>query len=79
MTTMSDTKEAPAPKKRTGPFTFFAQVRQEARKVTWTSRKETVAASIMVGIMVIIAAVFFYIADALVSFLVRLATGTGGI
>lgn len=76
MTTMSETKDAPERKKRVGPFTFLAQVRAEARKVTWTSRKETVAATIMVLIMVVVAAVFFYVTDLVVGIIVRLLTGT---
>jgi preprotein translocase subunit SecE len=62
-------------KKKVGPLTFFAQVRQEGRKVTWTSRKELVAATIMVLIMVAVAAVFFYFADVVVSIAVRFLTG----
>jgi preprotein translocase subunit SecE len=64
-------------KKRVGPLTFLAQVRAEGRKVTWTTRKETVAATIMVVIMVAAAAVFFLVTDAVVSFLVRLITQIG--
>lgn len=62
-------------KKRTGPITFLAQVRDEGRKVTWTSRKETIAATIMVVIMVAVAAVFFYLSDTILGFLVRVITG----
>ncbi|MFN3470910.1 MAG: preprotein translocase subunit SecE, partial [Novosphingobium sp.] len=32
---------APAPKKRTSPVQFFREVRAEARKITWTTRRET--------------------------------------
>jgi preprotein translocase subunit SecE len=77
MKTPTGTSEAnaPAPKKRTGPITFINQVRAEARKVTWTSRKETIAASIMVAIMVVMAAIFFYATDSLVKLAVGFATG----
>jgi preprotein translocase subunit SecE len=73
----SETAASSPPKKRVGPFTFFGQVQQEARKVTWTSRQETVYATIMVVIMVVVAAVFFYLTDAIVTIVVRLLTGTG--
>lgn len=66
-------------KKRVGPFTFLAQVRQEGRKVTWTTRKETIAAAILVVIAVLIAAVFFYLTDSIVSFLVRFITQVGSL
>ena len=45
------------------PIKFFQQVSQEMKKVTWPTRKETVVTSIMVFIMVIIAATFFFLVD----------------
>ncbi|WP_395073388.1 preprotein translocase subunit SecE [Hyphococcus sp.] len=50
-------------KKRTSPLTFLQQVRNEAAKVTWTTRNETVVSTIMVLIMVAIMAVFFFSVD----------------
>ena len=50
-------------KKKTSPFEFIQQVRNEAAKVTWTSRNETLVSTIMVLIMVAIMAVFFFIVD----------------
>lgn len=50
-------------KKRTGPFEFIQQVRNEAAKVTWTTRNETVISTIMVLIMVAIMALFFFGVD----------------
>jgi preprotein translocase subunit SecE len=73
----SETAASSPPKKRVGPIRFFGQVQEEARKVTWTTRRETLYATIMVVIMVVVAAVFFYLTDAVVSVLVRLATDTG--
>jgi preprotein translocase subunit SecE len=73
----SETTNPAPPKKRVGPFTFFGQVRSEARKVTWTTRKETIWATTMVIIMVIVASLFFYLTDVIVSFLVKFVTGTG--
>jgi preprotein translocase subunit SecE len=58
--------EAPAPaakKKRTGPLQFIREVRAEAKKITWTSRKETIITSVMVFIMVFITGIFFMIVD----------------
>ncbi len=73
----SETTSPAPPKKRVGPLTFIKQVQQEGRKVTWTSRKETIWATTMVIIMVIIASLFFYLTDVIVSFLVKFVTGTG--
>ncbi|MBI1406485.1 MAG: preprotein translocase subunit SecE [Caulobacter sp.] len=54
----------PAPAKpRTSIPEFIRQVRAEARKITWTSRKETWITSVMVFIMVIMAAFFFLAVD----------------
>jgi preprotein translocase subunit SecE len=52
------------PRPRIGPFKFAQQVRQEVMKVTWPSRQETVVTTIMVFIMVILAATFFALVDA---------------
>lgn len=62
-------------KPRTGPFTFMKQVRAEAGKVTWTTRKETQAATIMVLIMVVIAAAFLFAVDFAWGILVPMITG----
>ena len=71
----SETAAKDPPKKRTGPITFFSQVRAEGRKVTWTTRKETMVASVMVVIMVVVAAIFFYATDSIVKLAVGFATG----
>jgi preprotein translocase subunit SecE len=55
--------EAPAPKKRTSLPQFIAEVRAEARKVTWTSRKETWITSVMVFIMVVTVSLFLLLVD----------------
>lgn len=50
-------------KKKTSPLEFFQQVRNEGTKVTWTSRNETMVSTIMVLIMVVIMAIFFFAVD----------------
>ncbi|NMM46738.1 preprotein translocase subunit SecE [Rhodospirillaceae bacterium KN72] len=60
---------------KTNPAQFVRQVRQEASKVTWPSRKETGVATMMVFIMVTIMAVFFLAVDGLIAWLVRLILG----
>ena len=49
------------------PGEFVRQVRQEASKVIWPSRKETVTTSIMVLIMVTIMSIFFIGVDQLLA------------
>jgi preprotein translocase subunit SecE len=53
----------PIARKRVGPVQFLREVRAEARKVTWTSWKETWITSVMVGIMVVMTALFFFGVD----------------
>ncbi len=50
-------------KKRVGPMEFIQQVRNEAAKVTWTTRNETLVSTTMVLIMVAIMALFFFGVD----------------
>jgi preprotein translocase subunit SecE len=61
-----------APKKRTTPMQFWNEVRAEARKITWTTWKETWITSVMVGIMIAITAVFFLAVDGALNFLIQL-------
>jgi len=49
---------------KTNPLEFLQQVRQEATKVTWPTRRETMITTTMVMIMVAMASVFFLVADA---------------
>jgi preprotein translocase subunit SecE len=55
-------QSAPA-KKRVSPAQFFREVRAEGRKITWTTRKETWITTVMVGIMVVLASLFFLVVD----------------
>jgi preprotein translocase subunit SecE len=50
---------------KTNPLEFLQEVRQEARKITWPSRKETMITTVMVLIMVVLASVFFLVVDAI--------------
>ena len=59
------------------PFEFLQQVRAEASKVTWPTRRETVVTTIMVMIMVTLASLFFLMADKVLSFGVGLLLGIG--
>jgi preprotein translocase subunit SecE len=48
---------------RVSPFKFLQEVRAEVQKVTWPTRKETTVTTIMVFVMVLIASLFFLLAD----------------
>ena len=62
---------------KTNPLEFLQQVRNEAAKVTWPTRKETMVTTAMVFVMVIIAALFFLAADQIIRFGVGLILGVG--
>jgi len=62
---------------KTTPVQFIQQVRQEVSKVTWPSRKETVVTTAMVFVMVILAALFFFVVDLVLSRVVGWLLGIG--
>jgi preprotein translocase subunit SecE len=62
---------------RTSPGEFIRQVRQEAAKVTWPTRRELGVSTLMVFIMVFLASVFFFAVDSVMAFGVRFIIGLG--
>jgi len=63
---------------KTSPFTFIQQVRAEVAKVTWPTRRETTITTILVFVMVFVAAIFFFVADQILSYGVSSILGWGG-
>ena len=63
---------------KTNPFQFVQQVRSEVAKVTWPTRRETAVTTVMVFIMVFLAAMFFFVADQILSWGVGFLLGTAG-
>ncbi|MGP1257213.1 preprotein translocase subunit SecE [Algihabitans albus] len=63
---------------KVSPGQFIREVRQEVSKVTWPTRKETTVTTIMVFIFVFLAAIFFFVVDQALSWVVRLVLGFGG-
>jgi preprotein translocase subunit SecE len=63
---------------KVNPGQFVQQVRQEAAKVTWPTRKETGVTTVMVFAFVFLAALFFFFVDQALSLVVKLALGLGG-
>ena len=59
------------------PFKFLQEVRAEAQKVTWPTRKETTVTTIMVFVMVAVASVFFLLADQVMRIAVSYVLGIG--
>lgn len=61
----------------TSAFEFIRQVKQEASRVTWPTRKETTVTTIMVFIMVMLASFFFLGVDAVVGRIIKFILGLG--
>ncbi len=56
--------------KQENALTFIRDVRDEAEKVTWPSRRELGISTVMVVIMVIAASLFFLGADAVLKWII---------
>ena len=59
------------------PIQLFRQLKQEVKIVTWPTRKEVVRTSIMVIVLVAIAATFFFFVDQIFGWVVKLIFGLG--
>ena len=60
------------------PAQFVREIDQERSKVTWPTRKEVTVTTVMVFIMVFLAATFFFLVDQALSWIVKLILGLGG-
>ena len=62
---------------KTSPIEFIRQVQAETRKVVWPSRRQTIMTGVMVMVMTLILAIFFFVIDKVfdtgVAFLLSLA------
>ena len=63
---------------KVSPFKFLQEVRTEAAKVTWPTRRETAITTAMVFVMVAVASIFFLLADQVMRMLVTLVLGIRG-
>jgi preprotein translocase subunit SecE len=61
----------------TNPFEFIQQVRAEASKVVWPTRRETLVTTGLVLVLVVFTSVFFVGVDAILRELVALVLGFG--
>ncbi len=76
-TTPAAGKTAEPAKRRTNPFQFVQEVRQEVAKVTWPSRQETTVTTIMVLIFVVIMSAFFFFIDMGLRFVIEALLSIG--
>ncbi len=54
---------------------YLVDVRTEARKVVWPTRKDTIQTTIVVFGMVVIVSLFLWVVDALLALVVQLVIG----
>ena len=57
------------------PGKFLREVRSETEKVTWPTRRETMITTLMVFIMSGLAAIFFFVSDQVIRYVVTLVLG----
>lgn len=62
---------------RVSPMQFIRQVRDEAQKITWTSRQETMVSTVMVLVMVAVASIFFLLVDQLLRMVIPFILNLG--
>jgi preprotein translocase subunit SecE len=63
---------------KTSPAQFVREVRQELAKVTWPTRKELAVTTVSVFAMAIAMALFFFLVDQIIAWVVRVILGFGG-
>ena len=59
------------------PFQFLQEVRAEASKVTWPTRRDTTVTTVLVVIMCVFASLFLFAADQLMYHAINLILGFG--
>ena len=62
---------------KVNPARFVQEVRAEASKVVWPTRRETMLTTVMVFVMAAIAATFFFLIDQLLGIGIDLILGIG--
>ena len=63
---------------KTNPAQFVRQVRQEINRITWATKRETMIASMSVFVMALIASLFLFLVDLLLSNVVQALLSFGG-
>ena len=59
------------------PLRFLQEVKQEAFKITWPTKKDTVTGSLMVFVLASLAAIFFLLLDQILKFFLNLFLSIG--
>jgi preprotein translocase subunit SecE len=62
---------------KTSPAQFVREVRQELAKVTWPTRRELAVTTVSVFAMAIAMALFFFLVDQIIAWIVQVILGFG--
>jgi preprotein translocase subunit SecE len=62
---------------KTSPAQFVREVRQELAKVTWPTRRELAVTTVSVFAMAIVMALFFFLVDQIIAWIVQVILGFG--
>ena len=62
---------------KASPAQFVRQVRQELKRITWATKKDTLFATVTVLLMAVLASIFFFLVDMLLSSIVQFVLGLG--
>jgi preprotein translocase subunit SecE len=60
-----------------GVVRFVREVRQEMRRVSWPTRRETLTSTAIILVLIMISALFFWFIDSIIAALVRVILGLG--
>ena len=63
---------------KTSPGEFISEVRAEARKIVWPTRRETMTTAVMVLILTTLLAIFFFGVDSAFNAIVKFLLGLLG-
>ncbi len=63
---------------KTNPAQFMRQVRQEAAKITWPKRADTLRTTSIVFLLVTFASLFLFVVDIAIGWTVKQILGLGG-
>ena len=72
-----EARSAPTENQMTNPFEFIQQVRAEASKIVWPTRRETLVTTGLVLLLVAFTSIFFVVVDQVLREFVSLALGFG--
>lgn len=74
---MAETTQA-VEKKKPNLIAYLKNTKIELSKISWPTRRETIISTIMVFVMATIMAIFLFVADQVIAFVIKLILGLNG-